>query len=163
MYQHYIHRKKGFSLLELMIVLIIVGVLTTIALPYYQNAVQSARATEGVIWWNQVKRLAAGQSMTRSRADRYENDINNNNKLKYFTVKLVCRTKENGELCWEAELHLKKADQAVQYYLSTQENFFQLVCVPLNKAGTSFCQSQAGQDQGPDTEINGQPAYIIHH
>ena len=40
--------KRAFTLIELLIVVIIVGVLMSIALPKYQRAVERARALEGV-------------------------------------------------------------------------------------------------------------------
>lgn len=153
----------GFSLIEILVIIIIIGVLTSIALPYYQNAVQSARCTEAVIWWNKAKRLAAGHNLTQGQADRIAEEVNNKGKLTYFTVNLVCRPKDNGEICWEAEFHLKVPNQHVQYYLSTQKNFLQMVCVPLNEAGDSFCQTQAASGEGPDFTVNEQPAYLIHY
>ena len=95
-------RATAFSLIEFLVVVLILSVLTAIALPYYQNAVQNARNTEAVIWWNQTKRVVAGQNMTRQRANRIENDINNKNQLKHFTVKLVCLVKTYSQPCWEA-------------------------------------------------------------
>lgn len=155
--------KKGLTLIELMVVVIIVAVLAGVSVPYYLNAVQNARNTEAVIWWNQLKRLGAGKDMTRARADRYEREVNEQGKLKYFTAKLVCRIKDDNELCWEAELHLKDASQHIQYYLATQKNLQQLACVPLNDAGESFCLTLAGQDEAPDTEIEGRPAYLVRY
>lgn len=155
--------KKGLTLIELMVTIVIVAVLAGISVPYYLNAVQNARNTEGVLWWGQLKRMGAGKNMTRQRADRYEREINEQSHLKYFTAKLVCRLKDNDEICWEAELHLKDPSQHIQYYLATQNNFMQLACVPLNDAGDGFCLTQAGQDEGPDTEIEGRPAYIVRH
>ncbi len=153
--------KKGFTLLEMLVVVIIIGVLAAIAMPYYQNAVQSARNTEAIIWWNKLKRMGTGKNMTAERAERYEKEINEKGLLKYFTAKMVCRLKQDNEICWEAELHLKNPDQNIQYYISTQKNMLQLTCVPLNNAGDAFCSTQAGQDEGPDTEIDGKPAYVI--
>lgn len=162
MYRHRLNQ-AGFSLLELLIVIVIIGVLVSIALPYYQNAVQSTRCTEAVIWWNQAKRMAAGHNLTQAQADRIVQRVNQEAKLAYFTINLVCRTKEDAEICWEAEFHLKVPNQSVQYYLSTQKNFLQLVCVPLNDAGDRFCQTQAASDAGPDTTVNEQPAYLIRY
>ena len=157
------HPRTGFSLLEMLIVVVIIGILVLTALPYYENAVQSARSTEAIIWWGNTKKWAAGKDMTRERADKIESDANENGKLKYFTLKLICRIKDGPEFCWEAEFHLQPPNQRVQYYLATQKNFLQLLCVPQNSAGDSFCQTQAGRDEGPDAEVNGQPAYIIRY
>ena len=153
----------GFSLLEMLIVVVIVAILAAIALSYYQNAVQSARSTEAVIWWGQSKQWMSGRNITRERANKIEQDVNEKQQLKYFTLKLVCRPKENNQLCWEAEFYLKVPNQQVQYYLATQKNFLQLTCVPQNSAGESFCQSQSGSNDGPNAEINEQPAYLIRY
>ena len=40
--------KKGFTLVELLIVMVIVGTLVTIALPKYQSALERGRALEGI-------------------------------------------------------------------------------------------------------------------
>lgn len=154
--------KKGFSLIELMVCVIIITVLTGLAMPYYFNAVQTTRNTEAVIWWNQVKRMASRQNMTAERAARYERRVNEEGKLKYFTLKLFCRIKPGNEPCWEGELHVKNPSQHIQYFLATQNNFMTLTCVPTNDAGESFCQGWTGRDEGPDTEIEGRPAYTVH-
>lgn len=41
--------KKGFTLVELLVVVLIIGVLSSIALPLYTNAVERSRAAEGRI------------------------------------------------------------------------------------------------------------------
>ena len=154
---------QGFTLLELLVVVVIVAILTVLALPYYQNAVQSARASEAVIWWGHSKRFLRNNPLTQAQANRHMNNTNENNPMKYFMVSLVCRIKEGSELCWEAEFHPRQTNQHIQYFLATQNNFDKLVCVPLNAAGDSFCQSQAQRDDGPDTQVEGQDAYTIHY
>lgn len=153
--------KKGFSLIELMVVLVIVGILTAVALPYYQNAVESARVTEAVSLWGRFKRMGAGRHMTDHRAARYERELNENGGLKYFTLKLLCREEQTDLPCWEGELRQKNESTHVRYYLATQNNFAQLVCVPLNGAGENFCRTQSAQDDKPDAQIGEEAGYVM--
>ncbi len=157
-----IYNQGGFSLLELMVTLLIIAVLTAAAIPYYQNAVQSARNTEAIIWWGHAKRWSTGAHFTQESAERLQNRANKDTAFKYFTVSIVCREREEEDNtpCWEAELHLQNPSQHIQYYLATTHNFSQLVCVPLNNAGDSFCQGQAGHEEA-DTQVNNLPAYTI--
>lgn len=155
---------QAFTLLEMIIAVLIIAVLIGAALPYYQNAVQTARSAEAVIRWGQLKHMYANRNMSRARADHLEAEANERNPLTYFTVRLVCRLKDDEELCWEAEFHLRQENQLVQYYLASEQNFSRLLCVPLNTAGEAFCHSQAAfKDDGPDAQVNGLPAYLIHY
>ena len=42
--------KKGFTLLELLVVVLIIGVLTAIAIPQYQKAVEKSKAAQAITW-----------------------------------------------------------------------------------------------------------------
>ena len=153
---------RGFSLLELLVVIVIIAILTTVAVPYYLTAIQNTRNTEAIIWWNSVKRWGTGYNLTEEKARRVENDVNNNGKLKYFTLRVICREKTGTtEPCWEAELHLKDTSQHIQYYLATAHNLQELLCVPLNSAGNAFCQNQSGHEGEPDRTLDDQEAYLI--
>lgn len=162
MNKKFIFKTNALSLIEILVVILIISVLTAVALPYYQNAVQSARTNEAVIRWNQAKRLVAGQSLTPAHIERIENEINTKNQLKYFTLSLVCVPKSISMPCWEAEFRLKQSSQRIRYYLATQNNLAQLLCVPQNAAGEHFCESLSGADMGPDARYKTNLAYIIH-
>ncbi len=52
-----LHSEKGFSLPELLVVLVIIGVLVMIAIPIYNNIATRAKMTEAKIMLNQVHSL----------------------------------------------------------------------------------------------------------
>lgn len=65
---NYYKSKKGFTLIELIVVVIIVGVLAAIALPQYTGFVERARCTEAV---NAIGAIKTGEQTIRIETGAY--------------------------------------------------------------------------------------------
>ena len=168
--------RAGFSLIEMMIAVVIILVLTMAAIPYYQNAIEATYMTEGTLLWNHVRRFGEGQDLSNKKK-RLAQELNANRRFKHFTVEIDCPPAPEEEtdseqpedihssngLCWEATFYLQDPNQRIRYYLTTQHNFAQLLCVPLNGAGEAFCQSQAVKDHRKAIGFKEQEAYILHN
>lgn len=151
--------QKGFTLLEMLVVVLIVGILASIAVPYYFNAVESARMTEVVMLWGRQKNFAIGQFMSQEQANRMTDRLQKS-KLKHYTGEVVCRpTGDANKPCWEAVFTQTDANPHAAYKLSTTNNFARLACIPLNSAGENFCQTQSEEDT--PISLDGEEAYLI--
>ena len=152
--------KTGFTLLELLVTLLIIGVLCAVALPYYVNSVENARLTEVVLLWGRQKNFITGKHLTSDQAQRYTEHLQKAH-LNYFTGQVFCNgVADTNPPCWEAEFTQREPGRAIQYKLQTVQNFLQLGCIGLNTAGTEFCQSQTEQ-KTPIVLPNGNKLYII--
>jgi len=93
--------EKGFSLIELMIVIIIIGILATLAVPRYKNITRKAKEAEAKIMLNQVYSL---QESFFYENDRYATDIS---ELEFEQEKLI---NEGGRARYLVKI--EKADTA---------------------------------------------------
>lgn len=150
--------QNGFTLIELIIAVFIIGVLSAVAVPYYFNAAESARMTEAVVLWGRTKNFYKGRAMDEAHARRIELRAQKDNPLKYFTLHIICRPETGKTYCWEAEFEQKEARHAL-YKLTTTDNFLHLACIGLNSAGEDFCQSRAAQET--PVSVGGQSAFLI--
>lgn len=153
--------KNGFTLLELLVVIVIITVLVGVAVPSYFNAAENARMVELKILWGHQKHWATGKQLSKNDIAKTNESLQKHG-LKYFSGEIVCRTNvPEGQPCYEA-VFTRKAGAAAQYQITTVDNFRDLACVPVdgNILGTRFCKSRM-RPNGEIT-IDGKTAYLIH-
>lgn len=68
------HRRGGFTLIELMIVVVVIGILASIAIPSYQNHVRNAQRADGT---TALMDLRMAQERWRANNTSYTDDIGN--------------------------------------------------------------------------------------
>lgn len=93
--------QKGFTLIELMIVVAIIGILAAVALPAYQDYTIRSRVTEGLTVAGGAKTLIGDSSATlaelNAAADTWNAQAGNNGAVtKYVTSVLINR--DTGEI-----------------------------------------------------------------
>jgi type IV pilus assembly protein PilA len=96
-------QKTGFSLVELTIVVVILGILATFAVPRFMSSVEKTKAAEAFTYLSQVE---SGQARYHAEHGKY---INKTTSLdftidapQYFTVSGI--TSSNWETKWEMTL-----------------------------------------------------------
>ena len=67
--------KKGFTLIEILVVVLIIGVLAAIAIPFYRKAVEKAKASEAVAVLNDAAKAEQDFALASSRYTSYWEDL----------------------------------------------------------------------------------------
>ena len=65
-------RKSGFTLVELTIVVVILGVLATFAIPRYMRVVERSKAAEAFVYLAEIQ---SGQAIYHAQKDTYASDL----------------------------------------------------------------------------------------
>ena len=96
-------KKTGFSLVELTIVVVILGVLATFAVPRFMSSVEKTKASEAFSYSAQIE---GSQARYHAEHGKYSNKINNLDidldSPEYFKVSSI--SSSNWETKWEMTL-----------------------------------------------------------
>jgi type IV pilus assembly protein PilE len=96
-------RRSGFSLVELTIVVVILGVLSMMAVPRYRTVVEQSKASEAFVYLDQI---AKGQEMYNARNGEYSDNLNKldikASKPNHFSIGTPTST--DWQTKWEVKL-----------------------------------------------------------
>ncbi len=156
--------KRGFSLIELLIVMVIVGILVTVALPKYRTAMERGRATEGIANlkaasdWVNAKYVINGNSypadsslvdVETSATGSSVTVIGANSRSVYFT-NLEFVTCTGGDKCIKTQ---RKQGDEVYYTLTAYNTDGELKKITCTGTEQSLCEPLGMTLNGSEYEM----------
>lgn len=120
-------KSKGFTLIELMIAVIIVGILAAVAVPMYQNYAAKAQFSEALTISEAAKLDAINQMIVEGSCKNSDADI----EAAYISSVNIASVNDTCTITVtfkEKGVNAKLAGQSVQYTLSSASDSVRWVC-----------------------------------
>ena len=122
--------KQGFTLLELLVVVVIIGILAAIALPQYRKAVARAELTQII---NNVKEISNAQDRYFLAHNKYAKDIKNLDID--LDSQITCEVKySNWVSCYNSNFR-------ISHYYSNSNINHRTECVARNRILATACEA----------------------
>ena len=147
--------KKGFTLMELLIVVVIIGVITSIAVPIYKKAVEKSRASDALTTMQAVAKSEHDWFLVKNKYTKNFSDLDINltgeiedEKLKttYYNYELldkgIMAYRTNGEYSLYKDYEISQIMcSPSEHYIC--ENFGKLTKEPCQKIGMAWANSNS--------------------
>lgn len=156
-------KKNGFTLLEMLVVSLIIGILASIAFPQYQLAVERSRAAEGITILRSLRDAQFNYFLTHGKYSSNINDLDLSFQGEDAEYSGVAR-KESPNFSYavkntESELAVAARKPLIKdYVLKVQQR--QVICRVYSEFGRKVCQSFGG-DRVVDMGGSGFEAYEV--
>ena len=143
--------KLGFTLIEMLVVVLIIGILAGVALPQYTNAVRKARVAEAKItlkaWVDATDRHYLNSTNNPS-LDDIDIEFSDSKNWHFYEDECMC----NNNICgcamiaepkWENDYYIYYASN--NYNTGEGEYLGKMICTTWNDRGRKICKSLGGK------------------